>query len=210
MSILSADTMEAEIGLQGLSQLYETICDAKKRIYTWDVETQDLYSAIKTEEITFPFQKKNEECVVDEDWYFAVESYVPTYLKIQKSLVGSGHGSKLEIIFSEIDVNTKELNEDTKDYSSAIAYDKKYSEDFRNLCLQALWLPLEAFSWQIDHVCNLLTVDQSKAPIYNPTIELAESLLNKTYTRLSLLDSLVEKRSSFYSVQQNFLTTTFS
>jgi len=196
---LSADTMEAEIGLQGLSQLYETIYDAKKRIYTWDVETQDLYCAIKTEEITFPFQKE-EECLVDDEWYFALESYVPTYLKIQKSLVGSGHGSKLEIIFSEIDINTKELNEDTKDYSSAIAYDKIYSKDFRNLCLQALWLPLEAFSWQIDHVINLLYVDQLKAPIYNPTIELANSILNKTYTRLNLLDSLVEKGASSYSV----------
>jgi len=209
MSILTADTMEATIGLQGLSQLYETIHDAKKRIYTFDVETQDLYSAIKTEEITFPFGKK-EECIVDDEWYFAVEAYVPTYLKIQKSLVGSGHGSKLEIIFSEIDINTKELNEDTKDYSSAIAYDKKFSEYFRNLCLQALWLPLEAFSWQIDHVINLLYVDQLKAPIYNPTIELANSILNKTYTRLNLLDSLVEKRASSYSVQQNFLATTFS
>lgn len=208
MQIASSFSMDAEIGFQGLTQLYRKIDDVKKDLHVCDVETDRLYSSIRTEEIIFPFGSSiSGEDNVDE---LEDKTYYPTYIKIQKSLIGSGYGSKLEIIFSEIDVDTRNLKEDTKDYSAATAYNKVYSEEFRNLCLQALWLPLEAFAWQIDHASNLLYVDQLKAPLYNPTIELANSILNKTYTRLNLLSSLAENKTSSYEVQKNFLSTTFS
>lgn len=202
MQIGSSFSIDAEIGFQGLTQLYRKIDDVKKDLHVCDVETDRLYSSIRTEEIIFPFGSSiSGEDKVDE---LEDKTYYPTYIKIQKSLIGAGHGSKLEIIFSEIDVDTRDLREDTKDYSAATAYNKVYSEEFRNLCLQALWLPLEAFSWQVDHVSNLFYSDYLKAPIYNPTIELANSILNKTYTRINLLSDLVQDQNLILEDSQKF------
>lgn len=202
MQIGSSFSIDAEIGFQGLTQLYRKIDDVKKDLHVCDVETHRLYCSIRTEEIIFPFGSSiSGEDKVDE---LEDKTYYPTYIKIQKSLIGAGHGSKLEIIFSEIDVDTRDLREDTKDYSAATAYNKVYSEEFRNLCLQALWLPLEAFSWQVDHVSNLFYSDYLKAPIYNPTIELANSILNKTYTRINLLSDLVQGQNLILEDSQKF------
>jgi len=202
MQIGSSLSMDAEIGFQGLTQLYRKIDDVKKDLHICDVETHRLYSSIRNEEIIFPFGNSiSGEDKVDE---LEDKTYYPTYIKIQKSLIGSGHGSKLEIIYSEIDVDTRDLKEDTKDYSAATAYNKVYSEEFRNLCLQALWLPLEAFSWQVDHASNLLYSDYLKAPLYNPTIELATSILNKTYARINLLSNLVNDKNLMLQDSQKF------
>ena len=197
MFIQSNFQLQTELGLQGLDQVYRKIADVKKDLTDSDVETNLLFYSIKTEEIIFPFGSTiPDDGIVIED-----EEYLPTYIKIQKSLIGSGYGSKLEIIFGKIDEDTRELDQDTIDVSVATTYDKSYSEEFRNLCFQALCLPLEAFSWQLDHVSNLYYSDTHKAPIYNPTAELASSVLNKIHSRLNLLNSLVTEK---YSEKYNF------
>lgn len=190
MKILSNLSLDTELALQNLNDIILDAIAAKKSLHTYVVATSALKEYIKSEEIIYPFPKSEiPEDSSFENW----ESYTfPTYISIKKARAASGLGTKIQVIHGEVDPETKKLDEDTVSVSEAIALDECYSEEFRNVCLQAIWLPVEALALQLDHVNEIFFHVEERAPIYNPISQIVTKLISDLTVKLRELNDLVD------------------